>query len=106
MTDRRDSPSVTQTQFYEAHQQLMDRMQELHRSQNGRIDDLRKDFGAFTTAMGTQLGKNNEQLRGHEKRLDDTEADIKVVTQKSAFVSGIGAVLAIAVGLLPLPWKH
>lgn len=42
----------------------------------------------------------------HRSAIDEIRTDVKDVTKKSAFVSGVGALLAILVGLLPLPWKH
>lgn len=97
---------ITQLQFFEAHQQVMDKMQELHRSQTLRTEALAKELTQYTLAIVPQVATHTEKLHAQESRLRDAEEDLKDVTKKSAFISGVGAILAIAVGLLPLPWKH
>jgi hypothetical protein len=105
MPERPGSDGLPKDWLTEQFRTLNERMSAHSKRLEDGFDRIDRRFERLETLTGI-VASHTTLLAVHEKDIDENSEDIKTVTQTANRVSGMGALLAILVGLLPLPWKH
>lgn len=105
MPERPGSDGLHREWLVDQFRQLNERMSGHSKRLEDGFDRSDRRFDRLETLTAT-VATHTTLLAVHEKSIDENCEDIKDVTKTANRVSGMGALLAILVGLLPLPWKH